>query len=283
MKKTKMKDPTIATVAFIPIAPTGIGGEAPLVLGEPPKSDTIEPTSKTPIEIAMGIDDDGRTTVKKLYEWLELDPTHYNRWIETNVTNNTFVDESDFSPLKAKNTGRGRPTQDYRITASLAKKLAMTVKTERGKQARAYFVACEECLKRVLEERNNWRSERAKTIFLRNMLTDAIKNSGENERMHGHAYSNYTDLVYKCLFNKTSKQMKNELGLENRDDLRDHLDAKRLSLVQRMESYIAALVDVKKPYSEVKEKATEYAAALLELQEQIDSPAELPGKGDNSQ
>ena len=38
-------------------------------------------TSKlTPIEIALGIDSEGRTTAKKLYEFLELDPSHYAKW-----------------------------------------------------------------------------------------------------------------------------------------------------------------------------------------------------------
>ena len=35
----------------------------------------INTASRTPIEIALSAED-GFTTAKKLYEWLELDPTH---------------------------------------------------------------------------------------------------------------------------------------------------------------------------------------------------------------
>lgn len=41
--------------------------------------------------------------------------------------------------------------------------------------------------------------EREKGIAVRQALTNAIKESGENERMHGHAYSTYTDLIYKVV------------------------------------------------------------------------------------
>lgn len=36
----------------------------------------------TPIEIALQIDEEGRTTTRKLYEFLELDKSHYSRWIK---------------------------------------------------------------------------------------------------------------------------------------------------------------------------------------------------------
>lgn len=42
-------------------------------------NELIETMGKTPIEIALQIDDDGYTTSKKLYEWLELDQSHYSR------------------------------------------------------------------------------------------------------------------------------------------------------------------------------------------------------------
>ena len=49
---------------------------------------------QTPIEIALGIDENGMTTAKKLYEFLELNPAHYARWCRTNITENEFADEN---------------------------------------------------------------------------------------------------------------------------------------------------------------------------------------------
>ena len=61
----------------------------------------INTTTRTPIEIALSAED-GFTTAKKLYEWLELDPTHYSRWIQSNLIENPFAEEgTDYSPLMA--------------------------------------------------------------------------------------------------------------------------------------------------------------------------------------
>ena len=42
--------------------------------------------------------------------------------------------------------------------------------------------------------------EREKGIAVRQALTNALKESQENERMHGHAYSTYTNAIYKSIF-----------------------------------------------------------------------------------
>ena len=34
-------------------------------------------TNQTPIEIELGIDENGMTTARKLYEFLEMDKKHY--------------------------------------------------------------------------------------------------------------------------------------------------------------------------------------------------------------
>lgn len=47
-----------------------------------PMSDT---SNLTPIEIALGIDENGMTTAKKLYEFLELDKSNYSRWLKRNI------------------------------------------------------------------------------------------------------------------------------------------------------------------------------------------------------
>ena len=50
-------------------------------------------TNQTPIEIALQIDEDGFTTAKKLYEWLELSPQHYSDWWKKNILENEFATE----------------------------------------------------------------------------------------------------------------------------------------------------------------------------------------------
>jgi phage anti-repressor protein len=55
---------------------------------------------------------------------------------------------SEFSPNRAKNR-RGRPNRDYFLTLDMAKELAMVERTPRGRQARRYFIACEQQLRQL--------------------------------------------------------------------------------------------------------------------------------------
>lgn len=103
--------------------------------------------NQTPIEIALGIGEDGTTTAKALYDFLEFAPNNYARWCKRNITQNEFAEENvDFwavFPVEERNFNPC-PTQDYRLTASFAKKLSMMAKSERGEQARKYFVSVED-------------------------------------------------------------------------------------------------------------------------------------------
>ena len=103
-------------------------------------------TNQTPIEIALGIDENGMTTARKLYEFLELSPSNYSKWCKANIIENKFAEENtDYwvFVLNDENPLGGRPTQDFKLSASFAKKLSMMSKSERGEEARQYFVAVE--------------------------------------------------------------------------------------------------------------------------------------------
>ena len=62
--------------------------------------------------------------------------------------------------------------------------------------------------------------EREKGIAVRQSLTKALQQSTENERMHGHAYSTYTNCIYKVLFGKNTKQLREEFGIGQKENLR---------------------------------------------------------------
>lgn len=106
--------------------------------------------SQTPIEIALQIDENGMTSLKNLYTFLEINPSHYSRWCKKNIIENPFATEGiDYIPIRhdGENHNGGRPSYDYKLTSDFAKQLSMTVKNERGQQARQYFIACEQGLK----------------------------------------------------------------------------------------------------------------------------------------
>jgi len=108
----------------------------------------FETTDLTPIEIALGVDEKGRTTSKKLYEFLELDARNYSRWCKTNITKNEFAEENvDFIPFVINEEWGGSKTYDYKLSASFAKKLAMGTHNIKGDMAQQYFIKIEEGVK----------------------------------------------------------------------------------------------------------------------------------------
>ena len=94
---------------------------------------TITPSTsdKTPIEIALQIDKDGMTTLSKLYDFLEIDKSHYSRWCKKNIIENPFANEGyDYFTFRHYGDNPslgGRPKTDYKLTSDFAKQLCMTV------------------------------------------------------------------------------------------------------------------------------------------------------------
>ena len=113
--------------------------------------------NQTPIEIALGVDENGMTTAKKLYEFLELNPSNYSKWIKSNITDNEFAEENiDYEVFvpNDENPLGGRPTMDYKLSSSFAKKLAMKNNSEKGELARKYFITIENKTKEMVVNRS---------------------------------------------------------------------------------------------------------------------------------
>ena len=92
----------------------------------------------------MGIDENGMTTARKLYDFLELNPSNYSKWIKRNIIGNEFAEEGkDYYSYQRTSEGKGNFANDYKLISDFAKKLSMTAKNEKGEQARAYFVTVE--------------------------------------------------------------------------------------------------------------------------------------------
>ena len=94
--------------------------------------------------------------------------------------------------------------------------------------------------------------EREKGIAVRQALTNALKESQENERMHGFAYSTYTDMIYRSVFGKSAKQLREEYGIARKENLRDCLTAEELKQVQSKEMLVSGLVDCGWGYEQIK-------------------------------
>jgi phage anti-repressor protein len=212
-------------------------------------------SNQTPIEIALKIDKDGMTTSKNLYTFLELNPGNYARWCNSNIIENDFSEENVdyFHSSCAKNESRGNFADDYLITASFAKKLSMMQKTVKGEQARQYFLGCEEGLKRVAKEKQQWEVERAKGIVIRHILTDTIKMKVTDSPNKKFAYPNYTKLIYKALFGKTMKELQEEFKVKGNESIREFLTSEQLREVESMEMLVSSLINCGWGYDQIKQ------------------------------
>jgi anti-repressor protein len=113
-------------------------------------------SNQTPIEIALGIDENGMTTARKLYEFLELNPSNYSKWYKANITENEFATENEdyfYSSSSTSEQGRGNFAQDFKLIAHFAKKLSMKGSGERAEEAREYFTHVEEKVKELAVDR----------------------------------------------------------------------------------------------------------------------------------
>ena len=98
---------------------------------------------------------------RELHAFLES-KQDFSNWINNRIKQYGFAENQDFilvlnqqnkvsnkiieNPKNPKNKG-GRPTKEYFLTLDMAKELSMVERTDKGKQARQYFIECEKRLK----------------------------------------------------------------------------------------------------------------------------------------
>ena len=93
---------------------------------------------------------------------------------------------------------------------------------------------------------------RAEGKPIRRSLTDALRDSGEVERMNGHAYAAYTNLAYKLATGKSARQLRREYGAGENAVAADFLTSDELERYQKQMCAIAALLDVGLDYSQIR-------------------------------
>ncbi|WP_289147678.1 ORF6C domain-containing protein [uncultured Megamonas sp.] len=91
-------------------------------------------------------DDNGNSVVsgRDLHDFLEV-KTAYKDWFPR-MCEYGFTDGKDFSSILSESTG-GRPRVDHAMTLDMAKEISMIQRTEKGKQARQYFIEVEKAYK----------------------------------------------------------------------------------------------------------------------------------------
>lgn len=148
------------------------------------------------------------------------------------------------------NKAGGRKAVDYLLNEqqaafllTLLKNTPVVVEFKRC-LVRGFFEARQELSRREVQ--------RAIKAPVRRSLTNAIRDSGENERMHGHAYDAYTNLAYKAAIGRTAAQIRKSAGVDRRADVVPLMSAEELAEVTKRESQVTTLLDCGMRYEAIK-------------------------------
>ena len=84
-------------------------------------------------------------------------------------------------------------------------------------------------------------------------MIESLKDSEENERMHGHAYSTFNNLVYKKVLGRTAQQIKNERGLKDYSSVKDYITPYQLKQIEHLERFVDSLLRMGYEYPAIKD------------------------------
>lgn len=121
--------------------------------GQPPAKDTSGMVKQSQgSELIPITENEGKRAVnaRDLHAFLGS-KQQFSDWIKNRIEKCDFVENQDYQVFHnfMNNPSGGRPQKEYALSIDMAKELSMVEGNEKGKQARKYFIACENKLKEV--------------------------------------------------------------------------------------------------------------------------------------
>ena len=174
--------------------------------------------------------------------------------IRSNLSDLEELGVLTFEMSKPTKSG-GRPKKTYLLNEHQA--IVLTTFMKNSKKVKEFKVRL---VSEFIKMRNYIQKQetiRLAGIEVRKSLTDAVQDSGEQERMHGHGYSQYTKMVYDmCGLKETFKEYKDWFkrnGANRPLSFRDYIKTGDLKRIELAEALIKPLLELDKQYSEIKE------------------------------
>ena len=129
-----------------------------------------------------------------------------------------------------------------------------------AKEIRSYLLDSEA---RMTEEEKKWWVNRQAGIMDRKRMTTAISKYVPDSPNKKWKYPNYTNMVYKVIFGKDAKKMKEERGFNNNDSLRDSFTGEELLMIEEAETIVTALITLGFESAYIKEQLEKKFKKLL--------------------
>lgn len=120
-----------------------------------------------------------------------------------------------------------------------------------AKEVRNYLLNLEEI---ATQEQKEWAIKREAGKIERKRMTSAIKDYIPDSPNKRFAYPNYTNMIYKILFNKKASALREERNVKNNDLLRDSFKQEELKLISEAETIVTGLIALGFEYDYIKEQ-----------------------------
>lgn len=128
-------------------------------------------------------------------------------------------------------------------------------------KVRDYLLNIEE---RTKTDTKSWAIQREVGKIERARMTSAISRYVPDSPHKRFAYPNYTNMVYRTIFHKDAKTMKEERGAKDDDSLRDMLSTDELAKVEEVETIITGLVSMEFTYKQIQQMINDRYVKKLE-------------------
>lgn len=180
----------------------------------------------------------------------------FSNWINQRIKQYGFIENEDYRVVcstnllsKAKQKSRGGHNKiDYWLSLNMAKELEMVENNPQGKQARRYFIRCEEQLSQIApeihqQELTRWQQcrELAKNPF--KAMNNALERmrTRQGKATNQKHYINETNMISGIVLGKSVQRFKAERDIQG--DVRAHLTAIQLEQLEYLERANEMLLD----------------------------------------
>lgn len=154
-------------------------------------------------ELIPIMESEGKRTVnaRDLHEFVGSSQ-QFADWIKNRIEKYGFEEGSDFVRLHKKMKANNATLIEYHLSIDMAKQLTMVENNEKGREARRYFIACENALKTAKSSLKSIKAESAKA---RTGIAAEWQRHGANAPKH---FINLTYAEYKVLGYEKPREVK---------------------------------------------------------------------------
>lgn len=149
-------------------------------------------------------------SARDLHEFLGVE-TRFNDWF-TRMTKYGFEEGEDFYSILSKTSTGGRPSADYEITVDMAKEICMIQRSDKGKQAREYFIQLE-------KDWNKPEKVMARALVMAQNQLDFTRKELESSKLlieQLQPKATYYDLVLQCKDAVSTTTIAKDFGMSAR-------------------------------------------------------------------